>query len=253
MKKLLLLIAIFTTNLGSARADIPSIHGMLLFGQETNYASHLPMFHAPHDYQLLMELEFKEVTGSKALELYAELKKEEHKLFTLVPEKMDLSLVISGEKSNFSAHIFKDHFERGGENLGAVQVKVSKIIFSDTLDPDKTTNSQEEYFVFGKEGEYFAAHVIGGAPNFDAIVSVEKPYHLDFPHCRTRVCDDVKKKPVKDDSLPLTLGMTAVEEPYKLPKVGDSLGFFFGPMTSIQEILYFEEAELSHPDHHHHQ
>lgn len=29
-----------------------SVHGMLIFGKEKIYASHLPMFHPPHDYQV---------------------------------------------------------------------------------------------------------------------------------------------------------------------------------------------------------
>ena len=37
--------------------DKTSVHGMLIFGKEKIYASHLPLFHPPHDYQIILELE----------------------------------------------------------------------------------------------------------------------------------------------------------------------------------------------------
>ena len=46
-----------------ANADVPTTHGMLLFGNETVYASHLPMFHSPHDYQLILELDLEGVAN----------------------------------------------------------------------------------------------------------------------------------------------------------------------------------------------
>ena len=35
---------------------------MLVFGTEKVYFSHLPMFHAPHDYQAVIEVELPEAT-----------------------------------------------------------------------------------------------------------------------------------------------------------------------------------------------
>ena len=36
-------------------ADRPSIHGMLLFGRDRLYLSHLPMARPPHNYQLVFQ------------------------------------------------------------------------------------------------------------------------------------------------------------------------------------------------------
>jgi hypothetical protein len=37
-------------------ADTPATHGMLLFGTKDIWLSHLPMFHKPHDYQVIMSV-----------------------------------------------------------------------------------------------------------------------------------------------------------------------------------------------------
>src|SRR5690606_35280776 len=108
MKKLSSLFAIALLIFSSHKlaADTPSTHGMLLFGDRVTYASHLPMFHAPHDYQLIMKLKFSDQAPSETLRLYEEAKEEEPSLFTLVPERMDLSEVVSGQRTEFSAVIY---------------------------------------------------------------------------------------------------------------------------------------------------
>src|SRR3954454_8976937 len=35
-------------------------HGMLVFGQDVQYMSHLPMFMRPHNFQVLLEVDFDE-------------------------------------------------------------------------------------------------------------------------------------------------------------------------------------------------
>ena len=41
--------------------DTTGIHGMLLFGEDILYLSHLPMFASPHNFQVLLEVRFDEV------------------------------------------------------------------------------------------------------------------------------------------------------------------------------------------------
>jgi len=43
--------------------DRPAVHGMLLVGTNALYVSHLPMFHAPHDYQALAEVALQDGAG----------------------------------------------------------------------------------------------------------------------------------------------------------------------------------------------
>jgi hypothetical protein len=37
----------------------PAVHGMLVVGEGQLFLSHLPMFHAPHDYQIIMEVRLR--------------------------------------------------------------------------------------------------------------------------------------------------------------------------------------------------
>lgn len=67
MKKLYLFILLIVMTLCKLVAqsehghihytDKPSVHGMTLMGTELIYASHLPMFHTPHDYQIIFGTE----------------------------------------------------------------------------------------------------------------------------------------------------------------------------------------------------
>lgn len=220
----------------TAKADVPAVHGMLLFGQETTYASHLPMFHYPHDYQLIMELKLADLPRSQTLDAYEFFKGEGETLFTLVPEKMDLAQVISGDKTTFKALIYLGHFERGGKKLGAVSVTVDVILHSQKLDGTQPPQRAREYLVFGKKGEYFAAHMIKSKPSFDSILSVSQPHKF----CNTRFCADPISTPIGDDKLPVIVADLAL-----LPEEGTSLGFPFA-ITEVKKILYLEEAELHH-------
>jgi hypothetical protein len=206
------------------RADPPSTHGMLLFGDKVNFASHLPMFHSPHDYQLLMRLEFgtlpKEMPHT--LENYAAAKAAGRTLFTLVPERMDLSQVISGLKRSFRAEIFDGHFERGGKSLGPVSVVVAEIVFAEKLSPRGQQPSHESYLSFGAQGEFFAAHLIEARPSFDAILKIGQPNGS---------------------------GLLRVARPgseFVLPEKGDLLGDPLGTQSRVEDVIYLEEAELAH-------
>lgn len=205
-------------------ADPPSTHGMLLFGDKVNFASHLPMFHSPHDYQLLLRLEFRTLPREMpyTLENYAAAKLSGSSLLTLVPERMDLTQVIEGPKRSFRAEIFDGHFERGGESLGSITVVVSEVVFSQKLDPRAPQADHESYLSFGAQGEFFAAHLIEARPSFDAILKIREP------------------------SGPGHLKVLRKDSGFVLPRKGEPLGLEEGPQTVIEDVIYLEEAELSH-------
>lgn len=231
---LLMTVALWSS---AGRADQPSVHGMLLFGNKVTYASHLPMFHAPHDYQVILKLS---LSGGKALAGYEIIKKDSKSIFTLVPETMDLTKIISGEKTTFSALIYHGHFERGGTSMGGVLVKVEKVIFSSKLDAGHLP-APHEYLVFGEAGEYFAAHLIKGKPNFDAVAVVSQPYELIMKHCRTRECSGTTKVPLADSQLPVTLSSPLA----KIPEAGEALGTLSGTVADIEKVIYAEEGDLA--------
>lgn len=229
--KSVLVASMFSVSSGSACAngpsgsgDAPSVHGMLLFGSQTTYASHLPMFHAPHDYQLILKLTLRDSTAVGVVDRYAASVKVSKDIFTLVPEVMDLTKVIDGSKKTFAGEIYQGHFERGGLSLGFVTVQVEKILLSTKLDTQVMPN-ENDYFVFGEGGEYFAAHLIRGKPNFDAILVMSEPS-------------------VNDSKLPMTL--EGPKFSVRAPVVGDEFTAEDGSQIKVSKVIYFESGELAH-------
>lgn len=247
IKKLFLVFMAFSSLVStSSWADRPSTHGMLLFGKASTYASHLPMFHAPHDYQVLLKLKLSNSSNAQTLESYEKAKTAGETFFTLVPELMDLTQIIDGNKTSFSAVIFSGHFERGGKSLGTITVEIEKVMYSAKLKGNQPPQTANRYLVFGEKGEYYASHLIQERPSFDLIASVGQPYTLSAAPCRTRTCED-RKKLVADALLPITLVHEKETTDLELPLESATLGISMGSaQTEIQKILYSEIDELSH-------
>ena len=225
-----------------AQADPMAVHGMLIFGQKTTYASHLPMFHPPHDYQLIMQIHLE---GAKSvLNKYESLKANGDTLFTIAPEVMDLALVVNGSTKQFKAQLFSGHFERGGQSIGPVTVVVETFVVNKKLDP--LAPQQNQYTIFGQAGEYFAAHLINGKPSFDYIAKVGQPYKMHFSTCGRRICDDSEpptKIPVPDSHLPVLTNTNLING--KIPAKGELLAGIDGSAL-ILKVIYVEENELAH-------
>ena len=197
---------------------------MLLFGDRVSYASHLPMFHNPHNDQLILKLQLSDVpsrsTQTPPLMAYTEAKARGETLFTLEPELMDLSQVMQGSRTFFAANLYEGHFERGGTLLGSIRVRVEKIVFSARLDAAQTPPNFEEYFFFGEGPEFFGAHKIVSKPSFDAIFSVNTP-----------------------GALPIEVPQLLRKPKNELPKEGFHLGGERGVL--VDKVIYTEFDDLS--------
>lgn len=242
MKLLLTFVTTGALVSSLAVADTPAIHGMLLFGNNTLYASHLPMFHAPHDYQAIFKLDLTAPASQEALEKYKLSKEAGVTLFTLVPERMDLTTVTSGQKKSFKATVYQGHFERGGTALGFAEVKVEKVVFATKLSANAATQSDENYLLFGEKGEYFAAHKIAGKPSFDFIAQIFPPHSTFDVPCERRVCQEPISTPIQDGRLPVTV--TGVGS--TVPAKGDVLGSPAAVNAKVESVIYVEHDELSH-------
>lgn len=242
MKIFKLLSTLFLIWTANARADKPAVHGMLLFGSQKTYASHLPMFHAPHDYQVVLELSLQPAADATALALYEALKTTTKGYFTLVPKPFDLTKVIDGTLKAFSADVYQGHFERNGQNLGTVEVQVEKVIYAAKLNPNAAPRPKESYIVFGDAGEYFAIHKIVSRPDFDAVVTVQEPMFINLPECRKRFCPEDPPAPPPVITFPLAL--PALSQPGLLPQTGDFLGSVAQPYSKITSVIYTEQDDL---------
>jgi hypothetical protein len=152
-------------------------HGMAVFGGRRGlYASHLPMFHAPHDSQVLLRFHLADAAADLALR---ETLAREPRLWTLDPEAFDLLRLAPGHAEplrEFKARFFEGHFERGGKPQPVEQrVVVDEVLLFRRLSPAPREAATGRYRLIGGGGEWFAFKAIDRRPDFDHIVRLETP------------------------------------------------------------------------------
>lgn len=152
-------------------------HGMAVFGgREGLYASHLPMFHTPHDSQLLLRFHLADAAADRALR---DTLAREPRLWTFDPETFDLLRFAPGRAKplrEFKARFFEGHFERGGKPQPADQrVIVDEVLLFRRLDPAQREAATGRYRLIGKGSEWFAFKRIDRRPDFDHIVRLDAP------------------------------------------------------------------------------
>lgn len=152
-------------------------HGMAVFGgREGLYASHLPMFHTPHDSQVLLRFHLADAAADKALR---ETLAREPKLWTFDPAAFDLLRFTPGHAKplrDFKARFFEGHFERGGKPQAAEQrVVVDEVLLFRRLSAAEREAPNGRYRLIGKGSEWFAFKTIDRRPDFDHIVRLDAP------------------------------------------------------------------------------
>src|SRR5215204_4817351 len=68
-------------------------HNMFAFGREAVYPSHLPMFMAPHDAQLILEVALEDGTGGSLSEVWSTERANhpDQRVYTMMPQRFALS------------------------------------------------------------------------------------------------------------------------------------------------------------------
>jgi hypothetical protein len=141
-------------------------HGMVLFGGggAPTYASHIPMFHAPHDLQLVLQVSLSHATW-KAPASFSD------QGYTLVPEKLDLTALADGRLKAFKAAVFRGNFEAGGTELvKGAEVKVQQVVLVRPLST-ATPAAPALSYLWLPGG--FLLHAISAPPDFDQVVRVK--------------------------------------------------------------------------------
>lgn len=152
------------------------VHGMVVFGDgEATWISHLPMFEAPHDVQLVARVH---VAGDFAVPTF-------DSLHTLAPERFRLDDVLAGRRTRFAAALHRGNFEAGGTRLGAVEVTIEAIVVARPLDGGE----DGEWYVVGGPGRWWAIHRIGAAPSRDVIGRLRAPPERGSGRYRLRAAD----------------------------------------------------------------
>jgi hypothetical protein len=146
--------------------DHPSTHGMLIVGKSDLYLSHLPMFHTPHNYQVIFKVQ---LTPPAKAQYLASLESSTETVYTLVPETFVLPEMAEHPRP-FKAEIYKGHFERGGEVIATnVTVEIQSVIYFKKFIPGENKPTIGKFLLFGSNLEPFAAHLITAKPDFDQI------------------------------------------------------------------------------------
>ena len=167
---------------GSAAAASPhgatyGTHGMALFGgNDALYASHLPMFHAPHDYQVLLQVRVADPKLDAALRQRLDGKTE---LWTINPDKFELNRLAptaAAPLREFKADLVDGHFERGGQaQYAGITVVVDKVLMFRQLSPDAARRDSARYVQLGTGKQRYLVKEIDSRPDFDHIVAVSAP------------------------------------------------------------------------------
>jgi hypothetical protein len=165
--------------------DTHGIHGMLVLGgQRTGdplrspiYASHLPMFMPPHDFQVITR-----VTGDAASR-YADFVAHfgSSDIYTFVPEPFSIDeLDPSGDRTHarksVGGRLFRGHFERGGSEIASdVSFAIEQVVHFRRFRRANAGAARGplRYLLFGERDAAFLAHLITAPPDFDQILSVE--------------------------------------------------------------------------------
>jgi hypothetical protein len=152
-------------------ADKASTHGMLIFGTNKIYASHLPMFRTPHNYQIILEL----ALDAKAQQKFIADQKQnpQYTTYTIEPEKFVLPDMV-GKKGTFKANLYRGHFERGGIKIAdSITIKIVEVVYLKKFDAAATKQTEANFIVFGNSKEQFAIHQISNKPDFEQILQVK--------------------------------------------------------------------------------
>ncbi|MCH8619458.1 hypothetical protein [Undibacterium sp. TS12] len=201
------------------------VHGMVLFGNsEGMYVSHLPMFHAPHDYQVVLQIRCADAKLDKLIKRRLEQKPV---LWTMEPEQFEMARLALDAKvplNIFRANVVLGHFERGGTTeYRNVPVVVEKTVIFRQLSPAMRNSDMTKYQQIGKGQKRFLLKEIDSRPDFDHVLAVSLPANV--------TTEDIQLKKT---------GLHAASEADFLKVLQDKVG----KPVSILGTVYLDHADL---------
>lgn len=142
------------------------VHGMVMFGK--NYLSHIPMFHEPHDYQIIMDVHLE----------HPQIGPDDNfgdSLHTFVPDKFSLGDLLNGKLEKIQGTVYEGNFEDGGKPiLEGVTASIDEILHSHHLSDGQAAKPGLEYLLYGDPQDAYLVHPIaGGTAGFDQILHVD--------------------------------------------------------------------------------
>jgi hypothetical protein len=153
----------------------PAVHGMLMVGEARVLLSHLPMFHAPHNQQIVLEASLSAPSFDPQNKYVEDRSVTQTRIYTWVPKPFVLSDLLAPRPTTMVGTIFRGHFERGGVAITAddVEARVQRVLYSRRLVPSDPPLAERRYVMFGSPSEPFLAHVITRPPDFDQVTAIQ--------------------------------------------------------------------------------
>lgn len=181
MNRLILIFAGALLLAGGAHAANATFgqHGMALFGgKDALYASHLPMFHAPHDYQVVLRVHLADPAQDRSLRQRLDGKTA---LWTVSPENFELDRLAPKAATplkRFKADMVEGHFEQGGKTrIAGATVVVDEVLLFRQLSPAIKTSDSARYVRIGR----YLVKEIDSRPDFEHIVALKAAPNAGAP------------------------------------------------------------------------
>ncbi len=158
-------------------------HGFYLFGEQSLLLTHIPMFMAPHQAQLFMQVSLSTSSGTNAAPIYLKDKvKTGSQEYVLVSDPLELPTLAPDAPQpirSFTGNLYRGWpFDRQW-NLNPAQLLIPKvtikvtrsILYSSIATP--TTLKQLTYYCFQTPETTYLAHVLSRPPDFVNILTAK--------------------------------------------------------------------------------
>jgi hypothetical protein len=241
----------------AAAEDGPGTHNMLVFGDQTVFFSHLPMFDSldragtefasPHRFQVILQA----ALTPQQMTSYTKDRQANPgtQFYTIGPKQFVLTRLFEPKTAprlkEFAATVFRGHLEAEPNHpvrgLVNVKVKIARVVHGRKFDPRARKPDALEYLVVGRGPERFLAHAIFGPPDFDHIVKL----NAVNPELTDRDLEQDVRVAIPDRK------NVAAQRLREGQRVEGMLRIGSGAPTKVQlevgKRIYFEEGELLVP------
>ncbi len=234
--------------------DAPAFHGMLVFGGDPAYLSHLPMPMAEHGYQVLLEGRFEGPGATSPHATYLDAKAASSEtVYTFKPRDFVITRLVDPDPSRrvatLTGELVRGHFD--GERfhpghaphslIRSVEFRVALVLRFKRLG-DATPRGSLSYYLVGRPDQLFLVHRIDDLPSFDQVLAVAKLDPLpELPSQGQPIVVTVQRDDVAAKRL---LSRATVPVQLELPGAAEPLT---ASLTTGAE-QYFEEGELTTGD-----
>lgn len=162
-----------------------SNHGFNLIGERAPLLSHIPMFMAPHQAQLFMEVSLSNGDGTDALKTYlADRKKTGATAYVLVSDPLVLPTLAPDAPRplrSFTGKLYRgpwpfDNLAAAPVVIPALTVTVARSIFFRSF-IHAPALSALSYYCFSTRERTYLAHAISRPPDFNQLLTVKASGH----------------------------------------------------------------------------